>query len=101
MELVGPDKGPIAHFSVADWTRVGFRHFTLEAVIDAIDVAGDQETANRLWQRYCNFQRVYDAALAVIAPKTSSIERKFGSPVKRTQSDRQTAVSESVEVYNG
>lgn len=54
----------------ADPTRVEFRHFTLEAVIDAIDVAGDQETANRLWQRYCNFQRVYDAALSLLAPNT-------------------------------
>ncbi len=52
-----------------DLTRVEFRHFTLEAVIDAIDVAGDRDTADRLWRRYCDFQRVYDAALAVIAPK--------------------------------
>ena len=51
-----------------DQTRVAFRHFTLEAVIDAIDVAGDQTTADALWQRYCNFQRVYDAALSVLAP---------------------------------
>lgn len=55
-----------------DPTRVEFRHFTLEAVIDAIDVAGDQETADRLWQRYCNFQRIYDAALSALAPKLSS-----------------------------
>ncbi|MCK1389009.1 hypothetical protein [Bradyrhizobium sp. 21] len=54
----------------ADPTRVAFRHFTLEAVIDAIDAAGDQETANRLWQRYCNFQRIYDAALSLLAPNT-------------------------------
>jgi hypothetical protein len=52
-----------------DRTRVAFRHFTLESFIDAIDVAGDQETADRLWGRYCNFQRVYDAALHVLAPK--------------------------------
>lgn len=52
-----------------DPTRVAFQHFTLEAFIDAIDVAGDRETADRLWQRYCNFQRIYDAALNVLAPK--------------------------------
>ena len=52
-----------------DPTCVPFRHFTLEAFIDAINVAGDQSTADRLWQRYCNFQRVYDAALHVLAPK--------------------------------
>lgn len=53
-----------------DRSRVGFQHFTLETFIDAIDVAGDGETADQLWKRYCDFQRVYDAALAVIAPKT-------------------------------
>jgi hypothetical protein len=56
----------------ADTARVAFRHFTLEAVIDAIDVAGDRDTADRLWQRYCNFQRIYEAALKVLAPKFSS-----------------------------
>jgi hypothetical protein len=56
----------------ADPSRVTFRHFTLEAFIDAIDVAGDQSTADRLWQRYCNFQRIYDAALSVLAPKLRS-----------------------------
>jgi hypothetical protein len=51
---------------------VAFRHLTLEAFIDAVDVAGDQSTADRLWQRYCNFQRIYDAALSVLAPRASS-----------------------------
>lgn len=57
-----------------DPARVRFQHFTLEALIDAIDVAGDQQTADQLWKRYCDFQRVYDAALAVIAPRASSDE---------------------------
>lgn len=57
-----------------DPTRVRFEHFTLESFIDAIDVAGDQQTADQLWKRYCDFQRVYDAALAVIAPRASSSE---------------------------
>lgn len=52
-----------------DSTRVPFQHFSLEAFIDAIDAAGDPETAERLWNRYCNFQRVYDAALTILAPK--------------------------------
>ena len=56
----------------SDRSRVGFRHFALEAFIDAIDVAGDQATADRLWQRYCNFQRIYNAALSVLAPRLSS-----------------------------
>lgn len=57
-----------------DPTRVRFQHFTLETLIDAIDVAGDQQTADQLWKRYCDFQRVYDAALAVIAPKAPASE---------------------------
>ena len=58
----------------SDTTRVRFRHFTLEALIDAIDVAGGQEIADQLWKRYCDFQRVYDAALAVIAAKAPDRE---------------------------
>ena len=64
-----------------DRSRVAFRHFTLEAFIDAIDVAGDQTTADRLWQRYCNFQRIYDAALSVLAPKLSSEVVRSGSGI--------------------
>lgn len=56
----------------SDRSRVPFMHFTLEALIDAIDVAGDQVTADRLWQRYCNFQRVYEAALSFLAPNARS-----------------------------
>jgi hypothetical protein len=52
----------------SDRTRVAFRHFTLEAFVDAIDVAGDQQTADQLWRRYCDFQRVYEASLKLLAP---------------------------------
>lgn len=52
-----------------DRTRVPFRHFTLETFINALDAAGDPDTAKRLWQRYCDFQRVYNTALAVFAPR--------------------------------
>lgn len=102
-----------------DPTRVPFRYFNLETLIDSIDVAGARETADQLWKRYCDFQRVYEAALAVIAPKAPCIElvkpdttpptevdsktrsRKAGSRIKRTQPDGQAGVSESVEVSNG
>lgn len=102
-----------------DPTRVRFRHFTLETLIDAIDVAGDQETADRLWKRYCDFQRVYDAALSVIAAKASDSEtlssataspaddenrkcpRKTGSRAKRTRSDRLANASATAEVSHG
>lgn len=79
----------------SDPTRVRFQHFTLESFIDAIDVAGDQETADKLWTRYCDFRRVYDAALAVIAPKmdassnsTSSSEGTPAETGKRRSSPR-------------
>lgn len=101
-----------------DPTRVRFQHFTLETLIDAIDVAGDQETADRLWKRYCDFQRVYDAALAVIAAKPSGSEtpgsatvspvdwnkkrsRKASSRAIRTRSDRLANASATVEVSHG
>ncbi|MCD9892102.1 PGN_0703 family putative restriction endonuclease [Bradyrhizobium japonicum] len=100
-----------------DSTRVRFQHFTLETLIDAIDVAGDQQTADQLWKRYCDFQRVYDAALAVIAPKSLSESpspataepaqtgnkdraRKAGSRTRRAQPDDQAAVSD-VESSHG
>ncbi|MEH2539172.1 PGN_0703 family putative restriction endonuclease [Bradyrhizobium sp. AZCC 1699] len=103
-----------------DPTRVRFQHFTLETLIDAIDVAGDRETADQLWKRYCDFQRVYDAALAVIAPKALCSEppisatappsadaksktrpRKAGSRTRRTQPDGPAGVSETAETYHG
>ncbi|MGJ4899132.1 PGN_0703 family putative restriction endonuclease [Bradyrhizobium oligotrophicum] len=99
-----------------DPTRVRFQHFTLETLIDAIDVAGDRETADQLWKRYCDFQRVYDAALAVIAPqaprseppksatatpapnaKSKARPRKRGSRTSPTQPDDQAGVSDRAE----
>ena len=55
-----------------DGSQVPFHHFTLEAFIDAIDVAGDKDTADRLWRRYCDFRRIYDAALSALAPRFST-----------------------------
>ncbi|MBX9650571.1 MAG: hypothetical protein K2X57_26350 [Xanthobacteraceae bacterium] len=60
-----------------DPTRVRFQHFTLETLIDAIDAAGGREIADRLWKRYCDFQRVYDAALSVI---TSLVAKNEAPP---------------------
>ena len=74
-----------------DRSRVAFRHFTLETFIDAIDVAGDQSTADRLWQRYCNFQRIYDAALHVLAPKLNAntvAGSSSGEPAERASAAR-------------
>lgn len=103
-----------------DPTRVRFQYFTLETLIDAIDVAGDREMADQLWKRYCDFQRVYDAALAVIAPKASCSEppdsatatptsdaksktrpRKAGSRTRRTQSGGHAGVSDPADASHG
>ncbi|WLB09497.1 hypothetical protein QIH87_47485 [Bradyrhizobium elkanii] len=103
-----------------DLTRVRFQHFTLETLIDAIDVAGAPEMADQLWRRYCDFQRVYDAALAVIAPKAPCSEppnpttaaptadahsktrpRKAGSRTRRTQPDGQAGVFDPAEASHG
>ncbi|MCK1658652.1 hypothetical protein [Bradyrhizobium sp. 151] len=108
---------PIDH---DDSTRVRFQHFTLEKLIDAIDVAGDRETADQLWKRYCDFQRVYEAALAVIAPKAQCSEppcsltntraadansktrtRKPSPRTRRTQPNGQAAVSDPAETSDG
>jgi hypothetical protein len=73
-----------------DKSRVPFQHFTLEAFIDAIDVAGAQETAEQLWQRYCNFQRIYDASLSILAPRLGS-SATVGSLSASMSTDAQTA----------
>lgn len=103
-----------------DPSRVRFQHFTLEMFIDAIDVAGDRETADQLWKRYCDFQRVYDAALAVVAPRVLSSEpsnslstepagdtqrkptaRRTGSRSRRTQADGKAGTTNDAEGSHG
>lgn len=103
-----------------DPTRVRFQHFALEALIDAIDVAGDQQTADQLWKRYCDFQRVYDAALAIIAPRApinegsrpagasptedNNVEkrlRRTSSRTKRAPPARSANTPEVTETSNG
>jgi hypothetical protein len=71
-----------------DRSSVAFRHFTLEALINAIDVAGAKETADHLWRRYCDFRRVYDAALSVLAPRLFAAlpdRTALGSPTGKGQ----------------
>ena len=58
-ELVQPDQH--------DTSRVPFVPLTLERVIETIAEAGAGDFANALWQRYCNFERVYRVALQEIA----------------------------------
>jgi hypothetical protein len=103
-----------------DTTRVRFQHFTLETLIGAIDMAGGQVIADRLWRRYCDFQRVYDAALAVMAANVPGSEApnfaaatsvnddkrkkqscKAGSRIKRAQPDGKGRVSDTAETFHG
>lgn len=53
-----------------DYTRVGFKALTLEAVINALADAGALEIATALWRRYCDFERVYHFALHELAAAT-------------------------------
>ncbi|MGU9982599.1 PGN_0703 family putative restriction endonuclease, partial [Phreatobacter sp. HK31-P] len=46
-----------------DNSRVGFRAFSLERIIEAMAVAGAIGIANRLWDRYCAFDRVLAEAM--------------------------------------
>lgn len=46
--------------------RVAFEPMSLETFIDAIQVAGAEELAKALWNRYCDFQRIYDLSLHAI-----------------------------------
>jgi hypothetical protein len=85
----------------ADASQVPFHHFTLEAFIDAIDVAGDRDTADRLWQRYCNFQRIYDAAINVLAPRLNS-EVAARAPYASLKDDRADGVRKrAVQIHQG
>lgn len=47
--------------------RVAFAPLTLEAVIEAIAVAGASDLAQALWGRYCDFDRVYRLSMQELA----------------------------------
>lgn len=50
--------------SAADAGRVAFQPFTLEAFIDGLEDVGAKQLSQDLWNRYCDFRRVYQHALA-------------------------------------
>jgi hypothetical protein len=56
-----------------DSDRVEFKALTLESIIDALSDAGAAEIATALWQRYCDFERVYHLALHEFAATTELI----------------------------
>lgn len=54
-----------------DANRVAFQAFTLERFIDALAEAGADGVARDLWDRYCDFERVYHLALGEYLEKPS------------------------------
>lgn len=67
--------------------RVAFAPLTLEAVIEAIAVAGVSELAQALWGRYCDFDRVYQLSMQELAGDgpTSSVTRSRANARNATQ----------------
>ncbi len=63
-ELIDPDR--------QDTDRVPFIPLTLETVIEAIAAAGATDHAQVLWDRYCDFNRVYRLSLQQLAGDASS-----------------------------
>lgn len=56
-----------------DADRVPFIPLTLETVIEAIATAGATDHARVLWDRYCDFERVYRLSLQQLTGNTSPI----------------------------
>lgn len=72
--------------------RVGFAPVTLEAFIQAIAAAGAGELATALWDRYCDFHRVYQLSREELVGMTSPTpaqsnatlgERPSNTPTRR------------------
>jgi hypothetical protein len=56
-----------------DAKRVAFEPMSLETFIEAIWTAGAENLAQALWDRYCDFQRVYDVSLAAIGGRIADV----------------------------
>lgn len=57
-----------------DDTRVPFVNCTLERFVQAIDKAGASDLASALWDRYLDFERVYEMALVDVGALPASAE---------------------------
>ncbi|WP_156489831.1 hypothetical protein [Bradyrhizobium sp. DOA1] len=70
--------------------QVGFRSLDLEAVIKAMGQSNATEMANKLWARYCDFERVYRLALNEF-PDTASLSVDTGKliPAAKVSASRQ------------
>ena len=56
--------------------RVEFVPITLESIIQAVAFAGAVELATALWERYCDFHRVYQLSIEELARTTSSFPER-------------------------
>ena len=87
----------------SDINRVAFKAVTLEQFISAIEQSGAADTANTLWKRYCDFERVYHLAmhelnieLPEFDPATSTVAPNQHSrrAIKPRSKDRRFAFKE-------
>lgn len=74
-ELIDPDR--------QDASRVPFIPLTLESVIEAMATAGATDHAQVLWDRYCDFERVYRLSLQQLTGSASF------SPANKPEQQRQ------------
>lgn len=77
--------------------QVGFRSLDLEAVIKAMGQSNASEMANKLWARYCDFERVYRLALDQF-PDTASLSIRTGNrnPAGKVSAIRQRRPSKAI-----
>lgn len=75
-----------------DLDRVGFMSVTIEAIIEAMAMAGAVSTARRLWGRYCDFGRVLIRAISPPSPSSPTPANDNVQQVKR--SPTRTTVSQ-------
>lgn len=66
--------------------RVEFAPVTLEDFIQAISAAGGGELALALWERYCDFHRVYQTSMEELTGAVSSSTGKSNSPAGTSSS---------------
>lgn len=87
-ELIEPDR--------QEPDRVPFIPITLESVIRAIADAGAIDHARALWDRYCDFERVYRLSLQQLSREASGTSKDQPAPISHKQASptpRQTPTS--------
>ena len=77
--------------------RVRFRAITLETVIDAIHQIGAVELAKKLWERYCDFDRVFHLAMAEYTQRDPS----NGDPTEKPRASSPTPRAKPIKARSG